>query len=130
MTFFKQRGGRRRYGSQPENQVKNAILQWFSIQHRQKRAFAFNIKSMGVWDAVLGCYRKDRNPFSVLGVSDLCGFWKRKDGSWVTIFIEVKAGKNTPSDEQLVFLDKIRECGAIGIVAWSLKDVLDVLENL
>lgn len=131
LTFFRQRGLRSgKRGSQPENLVKNSILEYFSIHHRQGRAFAFTIKNLGVFDASKKLFRKDNSRFFVKGVSDICAFWKRKDGTWITVFIECKAGKNKASDDQVIFLDQVISCGCMGIIAWSLDDVRQILESL
>lgn len=57
------------------------------------------------------------------GVSDLL-FW----GHEIFGAIECKVKPNKPSIEQLQFLEDMRNKGGVGIVAYSLDDVLKVIK--
>lgn len=57
------------------------------------------------------------------GCSDIVGIWEGK-----FLAIEVKVGKKyKPTKEQLDFLYEVNRREGIGILAYSLDDVLDVL---
>lgn len=43
------------------------------------------------------------------------------------VAIEVKKPGGKPSPDQLAFLDNVRSCGGIGILAFSLDDVVEAL---
>lgn len=55
---------------------------------------------------------------SPAGTSDIIGFMK--DGRFLAV--EVKAGKNTPTQLQQDFIDSVNDSGGIGFVAWSVED--------
>lgn len=57
------------------------------------------------------------------GTSDIIGFLK--DGRFLAV--EVKAGKNTPTQLQQEFIDSVNEAGGLGFVAWSVDDCIEVL---
>jgi hypothetical protein len=92
------------------------------------------INSMGGF-----CWRNNTGSFSledkrgkqryfkagIKGSSDIIGTWK--DGR--SLAIEVKVGKNKPSDDQLRFLEEVTRRGGIGFVAYSLDEVIKNLEN-
>lgn len=59
-----------------------------------------------------------------MGVSDLILCCK---GRYVAI--ELKHKGNTPSEHQKLFIEDIRESGGIGEVAWTWKDVKEILEK-
>jgi len=57
------------------------------------------------------------------GISDIIGCLGGKYGGRY-LAIEVKVGKNKLSEKQQEFLNKIKRCGGIAIVAYSLDDVI------
>lgn len=59
------------------------------------------------------------------GVSDLIGC--SKYGKFIAI--EVKRKGEEPTLEQINFLDRIRNSGGIAMVAYSVDDVIESLEN-
>lgn len=61
----------------------------------------------------------------IKGGSDLVGVWK--NGQFLAV--EVKVGKNKPSYYQIRFLEEITRRGGIGFVAYSLDEVIIMLEN-
>lgn len=58
------------------------------------------------------------------GVSDIIGVWKGR-----FLAVEVKTKKGIVSVEQQEFLDSVKSCGGIAIVARSLGDVENVLNK-
>lgn len=59
-----------------------------------------------------------------VGFSDLIALKAGK-----TYFIELKVGKNKPSEEQLNFIKQMQNNGFAAGVAWSFEDVLNILEE-
>lgn len=102
----------------PEGQVKNLICGWL----RAQRCFFFIHDSVGIFDPVKKQFRSNRSPYRIRGVSDILGIWEGK-----FLAIEVKAGRNTPTDEQMAFINTVNDRGGIGFVAWSLEDVERIL---
>lgn len=64
--------------------------------------------------------------FGVPGISDILGCMP--DGRFIAV--ECKAGRNTLTKDQRVFLEQIRQAGGIGIVARSVDDVVDALATM
>lgn len=58
------------------------------------------------------------------GHSDLYGF---RQGDGRIFYIEVKVKPNKPTKEQLQFLDAMKAAGALGGVAYSVADALDII---
>lgn len=96
----------------PEGKIKLEICQYL-----EKLGFVFWVNS-----APGRRGRKANSKYSSVGVSDVCGLLR----SGKFFAIEVKAGKNPPSPEQLDFLERVRLSGGIGIVAYSVDDVISL----
>ena len=60
------------------------------------------------------------------GFSDLFGI---RDGDGKAFFIEVKTGKGRPSKEQLNFINRMIELGALAGICRSEKDVEELLNK-
>lgn len=82
--------------------------------------FAWKNNSVGIYDPIKKLYRKSRNKFAINGVSDIIGIYCCRP-----LFIEVKTPKtrNRLTDEQVYFLEKTSNLGAIVIIATSVEDV-------
>jgi hypothetical protein len=72
----------------------------------------WNVYNGGVYDPKLKKYRK--NPTHKHGVFDICGF-RKSDGRHVEV--EIKIGKDQPSDFQTKHFHELREAGAIALIA-------------
>jgi VRR-NUC domain len=70
-----------------------------------------------VYDAKFNGYRKGS---STPGISDVIGFHKRT-GQFIAC--EIKAGKDTVSDDQQLFIDKVNRSGGIGMVVKCIEDL-------
>lgn len=107
----------------PEGLVKAGICQWLAF--RRSRCMFWMNESVGVFDQKLGIYRKKNSPFQRKGISDILGIW---DGQ--ALAIEVKAGSNRPSADQIEFLTDFSESGGIAICAWNWRDVEICLQRV
>lgn len=103
----------------PEGRVKNLICSWLSLQ----KCFFFVHDSVGIYDPVRKQFRTNKSPYRVKGVSDILGIWEGK-----FLAIEVKAGRNRPTEDQVAFIDTVNDRGGIGIIAWCLEDVQRALK--
>ena len=103
--------------STPEGYIKNAILEWFSLQ---KNCFVFPVDSVGIFDPSRGIYRKRQSRFHRKGVADIIGIW---DG--IPLAVEVKSLTGRLRPEQKIFLDDFKGHGGIAIVARSVNDVIN-----
>lgn len=64
------------------------------------------------------------------GYPDISGYLKAEysiSGFAIPVYIEAKVHPNTPSDEQLKFIETVKEDGAIAGVCYSCDDVWDLL---
>lgn len=59
------------------------------------------------------------------GISDIIGC--SKEGRFIAIEVKKPGGK--PSEEQLEFLEGVRQCGGIAILAYSLDDVIGKVDD-
>lgn len=102
-----------------EHDIQNQILQYI----RLRGGVAIRVNSGSVL-----VKRKDKTYRYIgaePGTSDIIGLYRMR-----FLAIEVKNGKNLPTEVQVRFLETVRECGGIGIVAYSLDDVISVLDEV
>ena len=83
-----------------------------------KREIRAYLRLRGIWH-----YNSWQGQFSEPGIADLIGIYK---GRYLAIEVKVPGRKAT--DKQQAFLDRVREEGGIGFVAWSVEDVMGVLK--
>lgn len=101
---------------QKEQDIQKAILDYL----RLKKYVVFKHHSTGftVRDGKSVAFR-----YSEKGISDIIGC--STEGTFVAVEVKKRGGKPTP--EQLDFLERVRANGGIGILAYSLDDVMAVL---
>lgn len=63
------------------------------------------------------------------GVPDLFFLWKDDHNEQQIAFIELKVGKNGPTDAQLAFADRARHCDAAFAICRSVDSVIDQLRQ-
>lgn len=100
----------------PETLVKRQISEYIAIFH-PCAMFWWN-KSTGIFDKKRGVFRKAKSRFDMNGVPDILGIYRG-----LFFAIEVKAGKNKPSESQDKFLLEFNRRGGFGIVAYGVADV-------
>ena len=98
-----------------EKDLQKQILDYL----RLRGVFCWKNHSTGIYKQSTGSYI----PVGMKGVSDILAIRNGK-----LIAIEVKVGKNKPSNVQLEFIEKINENGGIAFLAYSLNDVIKALE--
>lgn len=101
----------------PEAAVQRAILEYLQYHPAVAK----------VWRNNAGKIKTESGGLvnmSPAGTSDIIGFLK--DGRFLAV--EVKAGKNQPTDLQQEFIDSVNAAGGIGFVAWSVDDCEKGLE--
>lgn len=101
----------------PEAAVQRAILEYLQYHPAVARCWRNNAGKIKTESGGLV-------NMSPAGTSDIIGFLK--DGRFLAV--EVKAGKNQPTDLQQEFIDSVTESGGIGFVAWSVDDCEKGLE--
>lgn len=98
-------------GSGPEHAIQNAILEYLATQ------------KIPAWRINAGAIKSEKGHRVMLapkGHADIAGVLP----GGRALFIEVKAGKNQPTEAQQAFLDRVRSVGAVAFVAWSVDDVM------
>ena len=101
-----------------EQQIKKVIADYL----RLKKFIVINHRNVGI-------YKKDTGKYIPLpsgekGISDIIGCSPR--GTFVAIEVKKKGGR--PSPDQLYFLERVRQNGGIGILAYSFEDVEPEIE--
>ena len=97
-----------------ERDIQRAILDYLSL----KRIVAFRINSGAMKVGSAGNERYMR--LAPRGTPDILGY--TKDGHFLAIEVKRKGG--TVSTEQQEFIDGVNRAGGIGLVAYSLDDVI------
>jgi len=100
-----------------EQDIQNQIIEYLHL----RRIKAYRINS--------GMIRTDKGYMVKLaprGFSDIVGVLE----GGRALFIEVKMGKNKPTALQKMFLEEMREQGALAFVAWGIEDVERELSKL
>jgi len=66
-------------------------------------------------------------PMQMVGISDLIGVY---NGRFVAIEVKVPGKEKNVTKLQQYFLDKVNDCGGLGLVATSIENVEFELERL
>jgi Holliday junction resolvase len=96
-----------------ESDIQRAILDYL----KARGIMAWRQKSEGTYDAKRGIYRRGTG---TPGLPDIGGILP----GGRALQIEVKAGRNNVTPEQVNFLVHARIAGAVAFVAWSVDDVI------
>lgn len=101
-----------------ESRLKSEIVKLLRLYN----IFAWINRNVGVYDVRRGRWI----PSTVRGVPDIIGCLP--DGRMLAIEVKSERGRLTMWQE--IFLEELRQRGAVVIVARSLDDVVNVLKNL
>lgn len=82
----------------------------------QPGCVAYRINNMGVWDAAKGIYRKGNTQ---KGIFDIAATVRGR-----AVWIEVKAGRDKPSVDQLIFQQEQRRSGGLAEFMYSTDEFL------
>jgi hypothetical protein len=102
------------------NQITTAAIDWLNLNGFK----AYRNNNGAVFDPVKQCFRKNKNLLK--GVPDICGYQK---GTGKALFIEVKAGKDKLSPEQINFLSEAEKGGAICGVIRESKEIETIIQK-
>lgn len=99
-----------------ERDIQKAIMDYLEI----KKYKVIKFSSVGIWNRKTEHYIPQRQR----GVSDLicCS----PEGRFVAI--EVKMKPNKPTDEQLEFIQSINLRGGIGLIVYSIDEIMENLK--
>jgi len=107
--------------STPEKKIESAILDWLNLIDG---CFAIKINTMGVFDPKRKVWRKNTNPHIHNGTSDILACYRSRFCA-----IEVKAGSNKPSENQRIFLERIKKNGGVSFCTNSLEHCKKTFSN-
>lgn len=82
----------------------------------QPKCVAYRINNVGVWDAEKQIHRKGNTQ---KGIADVAAIIRGR-AAW----IEVKAGRDKPSREQMIFGQEVTAAGGLYFVAYSTDEFL------
>lgn len=82
----------------------------------QPGCVAYRINNVGVWDAEKQIYRKGNTQKGIFDISAVI----RGRAAW----IEIKAGRDKASREQLIFKQEIETAGGLAFIAYSTDEFL------
>lgn len=88
----------------------------------QPRCVAYRINNVGVWDAAKEVYRKGNTQKGIFDISAVI----RGRAVW----IEVKAGRDKPSPDQLLFQQEVRLSGGVAEFVYSTEEGLKLITKL
>jgi hypothetical protein len=88
----------------------------------QPGCVAYRINNVGVWDAEKQVYRKGNTQ---KGIFDITAIIKGR-----AVWIEIKAGRDKPSTDQLIFQQEIRGAGGIAEFVYSTDEGLKLITKL
>ena len=88
----------------------------------QPKCAAYRINNVGVWDEAKGIYRKGNTQ---KGLFDVAAVVKGR-AAW----FEIKAGRDKPSREQLIFQQEVRGAGGVAEFVYSTDEFLTMLRKL
>ena len=109
----------KKYGkNETEAGVQRAVLE--HLQYHPLVAFAMRINA--------GAIKTEKGALvrmAPAGTSDIIGMLR--DGRFLAV--EIKAGKNKPTQLQQEFMDQVNEDGGLAFCAWAVDDVEKMLMN-
>lgn len=103
-----------------EIHTENAILDYLAL----RQVFAWKARTVGTWDQKRSVFRARSRRYMV-GISDIVGIYRGKP-----LAIEVKTGNGYLRPDQKKFLHRFNEAGGIAIVARSVEEVAECLDEV
>ena len=107
------------------NKLSKEILDWLHYSYKKYNVLAFRVNTTGVPRIKYGKFGQKEIQFSKAhkeGVSDIYCLIVG-----VSIWIEVKTGKDVLSPSQKQFRDETRNAGGLYIVARNIEDVIEIV---
>lgn len=108
---------------QSEHDIQKVCVEWFRMQYPKYLIYA--IPNGGERNKIVAAKLKAEGVLA--GVPDL-HIPVAKQG-FHGLYIEMKAGRNKPSDSQITIMDKFRNEGFRCEVCWSLDEFMKVVDN-
>lgn len=106
-----------------EHDIQSACVKWFRLWYSKYMIYA--IPNGGERNAIVAAKLKKEGVLA--GVPDLHIPVARK--GYHGLYIEMKAGKNKPTDNQITVMDKLRKEGYRCEVCWNLDEFMKVVAS-
>lgn len=107
----------RKAAANPKGETANRITaNILRAINMQPGCVAYRINNVGVWDEAKQVYRKGNTQ---KGIFDIAAIIRGR-----ALWVEVKAGRDKPSREQLIFKQEVERAGGIAFFAYSTDEFL------
>ena len=107
---------------QPKESANRITANIIRAINMQPACVAYRINNVGVWDAEKQVYRKGNTQ---KGIFDIAAIIKGR-----AVWLEIKAGRDKPSTDQLIFQQEIRGAGGIAEFVYSTDEGLKLITKL
>lgn len=108
---------------QPKGETANRITaNIIRAINMQPRCVAYRINNVGVWDEAKQIYRRGNTQ---KGIADIAAVIRGR-----ALWVEVKAGKDKVSREQIIFQGEVERAGGLYFVARSTDEFLHFFTEL
>lgn len=95
----------------PETRIRRLICSYLKLKHPS--VFFWVSDRIGVYDARIGSFRRNMDPYRIKGIADILGIFP--NGKFLAIEVKTKTGR--VSEDQKEFLDRINKMGGLAFVA-------------
>lgn len=107
---------------QPKESANRITANLIRAINMQPGCVAYRINNVGVWDAAKQIHRRGNTQ---KGIFDISAIMKGR-----AVWLEVKAGRDKPSTDQLIFQQEIRAAGGIAEFVYSTDEGLKLITKL
>jgi hypothetical protein len=107
---------------QPKESANQITANLIRAINMQPGCVAYRINNVGVWDAAKQIHRRGNTQ---KGIFDIAAIIKGR-----AVWLEVKAGRDKPSTDQLIFQQEIRGAGGIAEFVYSTEEGLKLITKL
>lgn len=101
------------------NQITANVIRAINMQ---PGCVAYRINNVGVWDAAKGIHRKGNTQKGIFDVSACI----KGRACW----FEIKAGRDKPSMDQLIFAQEVRGAGGVAEFIYSTDEFLNLFTKI
>lgn len=95
----------------------------------QPDIFSWVNQSVGIFDPIKRCYRKNTSKFHVNGISDITIIVKKRTCALVC-FVELKSKNGKQTDSQKIFENNVKEKKGIYLVVNSLSVLINEINRI
>lgn len=106
----------------PKERANGITRRILTAINMQPGCVAYRINNVGVWDASKSVYRKGATQ---KGIFDISAIIRGR-----SVWIEVKAGRDKPSPEQLIFKQEVERAGGLAFIAYSTDEFLNWFDEI